>query len=112
MRRIVNSGTFGKGLRRPGRARFHRGATWLAQHLVRFTACLAVSTAGVTMTADLYTLAIEHRPENRRRRAEASQLPVWEQPRSEAFFEDLDPAPALQVMPHPAQSRPNLPLAA
>jgi hypothetical protein len=37
---------------------------------------------------------------------------VWEQPRSEAFFEDLDPAPALQVMPHPAQSRPNLPLAA
>jgi hypothetical protein len=64
------------------------------------------------MTADLYTLAIENRPENRSRRAEAPRLPVWEQPRSEAFFEDLDPAPALQVMPHPAQGRPNLPLAA
>jgi hypothetical protein len=72
----------------------------------------AAFTAGVTMTADLHTLAIAHRPENRCRRAEAPRMPVWEQPRSEAFFEDLDPAPALQVMPHPAQGRPNLPLAA
>ena len=61
------------------------------------------------MTADLYTLAIEHRPENRCRRAEAPRAPLGEQPRSEAFFEDLDPAPALQVMSHPAR---RLPLAA
>ena len=61
------------------------------------------------MTADLCTLAIEHRPENRRRRAEAPRAPVWEQPRSEAFFEDLDPAPALQAMPQPAPRRPGLP---
>jgi hypothetical protein len=64
------------------------------------------------MSADLYTLAIEHRPENRSRRAEAPRLPVWEHPRSEAFFEDLDPAPALLVMPHPAAGLPGMPLAA
>ncbi len=53
------------------------------------------------MTADLSTLAIEQRPENRRRRAEAAWAPVWELPRSEAFFEDLDMPPALQVLPLP-----------
>jgi hypothetical protein len=53
------------------------------------------------MTADLFPLDIEQRPENRRRRAEAAWVPAWELPRSEAFFEDLDTPPALQMMPSP-----------
>ncbi len=53
------------------------------------------------MTADLSTLAIEQRPENRRRRVEAAWAPAWEPPRSEAFFEDLDTPPALLVLPPP-----------
>jgi hypothetical protein len=57
--------------------------------------------------ADLFPLSPEQRPENRRRRDEPAQAPRWDQPRSEAFFEDLDPAPALRAMPGPG-----LPLAA
>jgi hypothetical protein len=57
--------------------------------------------------ADLFPLAPEQRPENRCRRDEPSRAPVWELARSEAFFEDLDPPPALRVMPGPG-----LPLAA
>ena len=57
--------------------------------------------------ADLFPLSPEQRPENRRRRDEPAQPPLWEQPRSEAFFEDLDPPPALRAMPGPG-----LPLAA
>ncbi len=55
--------------------------------------------------ADLFPLAFEQRPENRRPRDEPAHPPVreaGEMPRSEAFFEDLDPAPALQAMPGPA----------
>ena len=55
--------------------------------------------------ADLFPLSLEQRPENRRRRAEPAHAlahaPAWEPPRSEAFFEDLDPAPALRAMPGP-----------
>ncbi len=51
--------------------------------------------------ADLFPLAFEQRPENRRRRDEPAHAPAWESPRSEAFFEDLDPAPAPQVMTGP-----------
>jgi hypothetical protein len=58
---------------------------------------------------DLFPLAPEQRPENRRRRDEAATAPAWEPPRSEAFFEDLEPAPALQVLAGPGW---RLPLAA
>ena len=57
--------------------------------------------------ADLFPSAPEQRPENRRRRDEPALAPLWQQPRSEAFFEDLDPALALRAMPGPG-----LPLAA
>jgi hypothetical protein len=59
--------------------------------------------------ADLLPFAFDQRPENRRRRDEPAAAPAWESLRSEAFFEDLDPAPALQVMSGPVQ---RLPLAA
>ncbi len=58
--------------------------------------------------SDLLPLAPEQRPENRRRRDEPAHAPTWEAPRSEAFFEDLDPPPALRGMPF----GPLLPLAA
>lgn len=53
------------------------------------------------MTAfdDLFPLAPDQRPENRRRRDEPAHAPPWEAPRSEAFFEDLDPPPAMRGMP-------------
>jgi hypothetical protein len=57
--------------------------------------------------ADLFPLATDQRPENRRRRDEPAQAPAWDSARSEAFFEDLDPVPALRAMPGPG-----LPLAA
>ena len=57
--------------------------------------------------ADLFPLSPEQRPENRRRRDEPAVALLWDQPRSEAFFEDLDPPPALRAMPGPG-----LPLAA
>ncbi len=59
--------------------------------------------------ADLFPLALEQRPENRRRRDEPAPAPSWPAPRSEAFFEDLDPAPLLRAVPAPAWP---LPLAA
>jgi hypothetical protein len=61
------------------------------------------------MPTDLFPLDIEQRPENRRRRHEGVPLlsPSPDGlPRSEAFFEDLDPAPLLQaVLPGPAAWR-------
>ena len=57
--------------------------------------------------AVLFPLSPEQRPENRRRRDEPAVALLWDQPRSEAFFEDLDPPPALRAMPGPG-----LPLAA
>lgn len=62
----------------------------------------------MTAFADLFPLALDQRPENRRRRDEPAHAPAWEAPRSEAFFEDLDPPPALRGMPF----GPLLPLAA
>ncbi len=59
--------------------------------------------------ADLFPLAPEQRPENRRRRDEPPHAPPWEPPRSEAFFEDLDTAPELPAAPAPPWA---LPLAA
>jgi hypothetical protein len=60
------------------------------------------------MRPDHDTLAVEHRPENRRRRSEQPQALHDMPARSEGFFEDLDLPPALlaSLTPPPGHWQP------